>query len=61
MLLSFFIIQSIYIFKLSLVALMLLFYKYLLITANIIKYNAKEKVQVLDLEKIKFKKLNFLK
>ena len=53
--------QSMYIFKLSLTALMPLFCRYLLITASIIKCNAEKKVQVLDLEKIKFKKLDFLK
>ena len=50
-----------YIFKLSLVASMPLSCRYLLVTAGIVKYNAKEKVQVLNLEKIKFKKLDFLK
>ena len=50
-----------YIFKLSLVASMPLFCKYLLVMASIVKYNTKEKVQVLNLEKIKFKRLDFLK
>ena len=45
--------QSIYIFKLGLMALIPLFYRRFLITASIVKYNTKRKVSVLDLEKIK--------
>jgi hypothetical protein len=45
--------QSIYIFRLSLVVLIPLFYRCLLTTANIVKCNTKEKVKVLDLKKIK--------
>ena len=43
--------QSIYIFRLSLAALIPLFYIPLLITASIVKYNTKKKVKVLNLEK----------
>ena len=53
--------QSIYIFRLSLAALILSSYRRLLTTASIVKYNAKEKVKVLDLEKIKIQKFKFLK
>jgi hypothetical protein len=61
MLLSPFITQSTYIFRASLTALMPSSYRRLLATASIVKYNAKEKVKVLDLEKIKIQKLKFLK
>ena len=45
--------QFIYIFRLNLVILMPLSYRRLLITANIVKCNAKKKVKVLNLKKIK--------
>jgi hypothetical protein len=61
MLLSPFITQSTHIFRASSAASMPSSCRRLLATAGIVKYNAKEKVKVLDLEKIKIQKLRFLK